>query len=436
SPHMINEGEKLFKQGLVNNIKSKKIGKYYHIYGTVEGKGNILTFNTHLTIDLDTKLLNSSNCSCNDYKEASKYKKDFLCRHLVGTNYMFRSIVLKKYSNKNKKLTTKEVGENILCLLEEKINDEREVLKLEIKITYIESKKSSYYEVEFRIGNENMYLINNLEEFIDFKEREEVLRLNNQFVYKPKLQRFDRSDEKIFDFIKEYATLNKQLILKNNLYTDLQIIKGKTLRILPSTLKHFLQLSSHKKVRIKYGGMEYVAPIILSLLPIKFNLKEKNNNFILSTYSNKNLPKVLMDSGEVYFFDRKIYIPSEESNKVYNILMEQILKYGELRFSKSSNNFIRIMKILNKVTKYINFDEAVKRFYNEISKPHFYIHKKSSHIICSTKINYGNDIVDILKEYDGDNLIVRDKLKEEKLVMLLEKLKFIKKKNVFIFMGN
>ncbi|MCS4516471.1 SNF2 helicase associated domain-containing protein [Clostridium botulinum] len=85
--------------------------------------------------------------------------------------------------------------------------------------------------------------------------------------------------------------------------------------ILPSTLERFIEIIQHKTIKFKYEYIDYNTKIIHKDLPISFTLKEKEENFILTT--KKQFPIPLTSKGEVYFYDNNLYIPSKIQRQLY-----------------------------------------------------------------------------------------------------------------------
>lgn len=142
---MKKEGEKLFNEGLVNNIKGKKIDNIYHIYGSVSNKTKSKEFNTHIKINLADKTLQDVTCTCDDFKELSHNGYSFMCGHLIATAYKFFRLMSKGNPGKSESSDRPYVSGPL-------IHHKAQATKL----VRIVSKDSTYYEAYFSIPGEKL----------------------------------------------------------------------------------------------------------------------------------------------------------------------------------------------------------------------------------------------------------------------------------------
>lgn len=90
---MKKRGEKVFRDGLVSNIKGRKIENVHHVYGDVLNNINYKEFKTHIKINLLNKKLDGVSCTCNDFKDISINRNIFMCEHLTATAYKFLNLL-------------------------------------------------------------------------------------------------------------------------------------------------------------------------------------------------------------------------------------------------------------------------------------------------------------------------------------------------------
>ncbi|MTK13066.1 MAG: ATP-dependent helicase, partial [Clostridiaceae bacterium] len=171
---MRKSGEKVFRDGLVSNIKGKKIDNIYHIYGDVLNNLNHNKYKTYIKINLSNKKLDSVSSTCDDFKEISINKNLFMCEHLTAIAYKFLSLLHKK----------KGKEDNSFRKLPEDKKAKVEV-GIDVKITCKSWKGITNYELEFRLGREHKYLITDLKNFIFSLNNGETIFFNNQFTYNP-----------------------------------------------------------------------------------------------------------------------------------------------------------------------------------------------------------------------------------------------------------
>lgn len=427
APWIKNEGEKIYKNNLVYNIKSKKIDVFYHIYGYVYETNKVKSNTTHITINLSTDTLNSTKCSCEEFKNNSLYNNKFICKHIVATIYSFYNLVLKKGQKNNSRKNENAVlklGDLVLKNLD---TITKELLNLNLKISYIPS--SNYYEVKFEIGKKNMHLINDLNDFIDKYTKEKTFFINSEFTYDPKIHYFSEKDRKLLSFIEEYVLINKEF--PNS--STFNLIKGRSLNLIPKSLKSFLKILDDKTFNFKYEYFDVMTNALHKDLPLSFTIKTEENTLALST--KKKIPIPLIESGEVYFYERELYLPSEYQNHIYINLYKNFKNNEKILFTKNKNTLLKLTNLLTSITSNIFTDEGVKKLISNFSSVKFYFNK-SQDISCNVKINYGGEDIDIIKDLPSKEEAFRDLIKEEKIKMLLEKYRFIIKNNNFIFIGS
>ncbi|MCS4525720.1 SNF2 helicase associated domain-containing protein [Clostridium botulinum] len=172
--------------------------------------------------------------------------------------------------------------------------------------------------------------------------------------------------------------------------------------ILPSTLERFIEIIQHKTIKFKYEYIDYNTKIIHKDLPISFTLKEKEENFILTT--KKQFPIPLTSKGEVYFYDNNLYIPSKIQRQLYKPFYKHLKKQEKILFSKDVKIFQELIVVLNKISKAITFDEGVKKFVSTLIVPKFYFYKELEQIFCQVKLYYGQEYFELINDPKEKNL--------------------------------
>lgn len=419
------EGEVIFYKDLVTNVSSKKIDFIYHIYGNVEDEKGMTNYNSHVKVDIKKEKLIGCKCTCAEYKESCKYNNIYVCKHIMGVTYKFYDLAQKRIIKK----TGIVKNEENLILDKFKDNKNSRILKLDIKLKYINNENTKYYKVEFRVGENNTYLIKSLEEFINARRNNIAVTFNKDFTYKPWNDKFSKKDEEVIDYIKNYVDINK-LILESNYKLE----DGKTLRILPNALRGFLnKIDEEKVILLNYDYLDYASKVIKNDVPISFSIKGQGEKLILKT--KKKFPIPLNGDKDVFLFDRKIYVPSKKQVKFYTPFYNELKKTGQIKLSKSLEILDELIKILRNISDDILLDEEIRGFTKSLIIPQFHFKRIDEKLFCEVRMKYPNEILDILKDNKSRNFL-RDINREEKISMELEKLRFIKKSNVFMFIGD
>ncbi len=411
SNFMRKSGEKIFKEGLVSNIKGKNIDNAYHIYGDVCNSANEKKFKTHIKVNLLNKKLEDVSCGCNDFKDISINKKLFMCEHLTASAYKFFSLFYKKKVAKNEEL--KRLSED----------NKKVQLDIDVKITYKSWKGTINYELEFRLGQGHKYLITDLKNLIFHLDNKTSISFNSQFTYNPMKYVISPESKKIIDFIREYIHRNNGIL-----------VSRRNLVINPSELRRFLECICGSKIIFKYNAIEYKAFVINEDLPISFTLKEKNELLVLTTH--KKLPVTLNENKDVYLFNDKLYLPSKNQIERYAFLYSKFQMKNEILYTKTIENYNKIISLLSSISKNITISESVKRFGSNYFKLDFLIYKEKSNIYCDVFIIYNKEKFNIVDDAGNKEKLIRNFNKEEKVIMKLEHYKFIKREHRFMFIGS
>ena len=403
------EGKRLYQNKLVSDIKGKKIESIYHIYGKVKDEKIDKYYNVHIKVDLRNKKMAGGNCSCEDYIENKNLHRDFKCKHMMAVAYKFYMLAKKDKKKKGTK---------------EPIKIEKIQVRIEPRLKAIKENGIEKYIAEFWIGDNSLALMKSINEFIYCMENKRFLSLNDNFVYNPHKHILNEEAEKIISYI------NKKISSKDS--KEKRII-GRYFEIKVQNLKEFLMLlEDNKSIFFNYDYVNYKAEVIKEMLPIHFNIKLKEEKISVTTTNKMPIP--LNNSLEVFLYDRKIYLPNEEQIKFLKVIYKPLMDKGQVILANNEENLVKILRILSNITEDISLGEGVKRLVTSLIKPEFYFTKVNDDIYCKVDINYAIRKITLLKDINKLSFI-RDNIYEEKIVMEMEKLKFIRDDSKFKFIG-
>ena len=403
------EGKRLYQNKLVGDIKGKKIESIYHIYGKVKDEKIDKYYNVHIKVDLRNKKMAGGNCSCEDYIENKNLHRDFKCKHMMAVAYKFYMLAKKDKKKKGTK---------------EPIKIEKIQVRIEPRLKAIKENGIEKYIAEFWIGDNSLALMKSINEFIYCMENKRFLSLNDNFVYNPHKHILNEEAEKIISYI------NKKISSKDS--KEKRII-GRYFEIKAQDLKEFLMLlENNKSIFFNYDYVNYKAEVIKEMLPIHFNIKLKEEKISVTTTNKMPIP--LNNSLEVFLYDRKIYLPNEEQIKFLKVIYKPLMDKGQVILANNEENLVKILRILSNITEDISLGEGVKRLVTSLIKPEFYFTKVNDDIYCKVDINYAIGKITLLKDINKLSFI-RDNIYEEKIVMEMEKLKFIRDDSKFKFIG-
>ena len=410
------EGEKLFEKGLVSNIKGKKIDSMYHIYGKTKSESSDRSYNSHIKINTQNYKVIGVNCSCESFLESSKANEIFRCKHIMAVAYKVNSLAKKSINNRNEKSVRTSV-----------VNKRK--LSLNLKIKNISEKFHNYYLIEFWIGDTSVYLINSLQNFIESYNLNKALNISSKFTYNPRIHELDEEAVGILSFINSY--LSDDISFKE---IKKEKIQGKNLIILEDHLHRVLEvMNTGSNISLNYDFINYKSNIIKNNLPISFTLKLKDNNIILTT-KNK-LPIALDSSNNVFIYERNIYLPKREQINYYMPLYKSFLDRGEVILKNTTENLKNIINNISRISEDIYVSEGLRRKVKELIIPQFFFYKENSNIYCKVKIESDIEFRKLNLEEKKSTSVSPLGL-EDKVVMELEKIRFIKEDHRFIFIGN
>jgi len=237
---------------------------------------------------------------------------------------------------------------------------------------------------------------------------------------------------------KEHTKTNIRLIRrvsKGPTYFEVQHDIGKEkIKLEPKNLNSFLTGINNNKVKLTYDSFEFEAPILHKNLPLTFTLKIRAEYFVLTTH--KQFPISLNDENDVFLFDWKLYLPSINQVRRYILLSEKLKNNGEILYRKNIENYNKLISFLSSISSDINISEETKKFASNFIKPEFLLYEIGSNIYCDIKLVYGNERINILKDDKSLDTIIRNYRKEDRILMELEKYRFIKRNDKLLFIGS
>lgn len=410
----IKDGKEIYKNRLVSNLSSKKINDIYHIYSKITEEDNSKEYSCHIKYNLKSERVIGATCTCSTYEEFSKHKTNYICKHIIAAIFYFYIVAknkIKKINKENSNLNKKK---------ESKVNVEKKILNLDLDIKRNENRT---FDIQIRIGENNTYLITKISEFLKCKEVKGQLRINGEFLYNSSYMKFKEEGEKLLDYI----------VLNLNRENAFKIVEGKILRINEEYIEEILKLvSDNRKVKLNYDYINYEGYIIKDNMPLSFTVKMDFDKIILTT--KKKLPIPLNNEFTVFLNDRKIYLPSEKQINNYKVLYNKLKNHGKIEYPKQESSINELFNLLGDISKDIILGEGVKNLCRNYYKVKIFFKNENNDIKCKATVNYFGKIINILDK--NIDYFLRDNNFEEEISMKLERYRFIKKTNEFLFVGS
>ncbi|MEE0933224.1 DEAD/DEAH box helicase [Clostridium sp. D43t1_170807_H7] len=438
-----------YKEALVLDVKSMADREYgsLDIYGKVMSESDISVYNTNLSFDIKKGDLIYTECNCSDFENNCDFNSTYICKHIGATFYKFAEAVEEKKKLKND--CCKNIAENeeidysevILKEIDKIIRHKKEKVNLKINISKKSLSKSNfYYELDLRIGTKRYYVVKNIVDLINARKNNKILSYGKEFKYDPTIHYFSDDDERVLNFIEEYVSLNEPFEKEYSIQRITNNVFGsnKTLFIPQSALRRFLNNIKNESISLTDDDdvIEGV-DILREDLPIKFNIKEEDNEIKLS--STKELPKPMTYKGDVYLYNSKLYLPTFKQIKYYKSINDILSKESSISFKNKNKQKVinKVIPLLELISDDIYIDEDLNRnIIREDLKLEVYFDRERNKTWAEVKASYGDISFNMLKGPKDDEYVIRNINEEEKIENVLNNLSFYRNNDKFIFNGN
>lgn len=375
-------------------------------------------------------------CNCKSYPRY--YNQGNMCRHIIA--------VLIKYCREKDGLLKKEkikINTRLLNQIKNNLsaNTAENAIKL-LNLTFkLEAEKGygSFLSLELKIGEQNLYVVKNIREFIRSVISEDEFEFGKNFIFNPTLHRFKEEDKKIIDILAEiYETERTAADLVRFGEKTTRLFIGKKAYLTESNAKKILELLKDRKIDLVLKGDSFTDVCILNEdFPLEFKLESKNEKLVLQQEST--LATAIDSKGKYYFYDNNIYIPSNEQVEMYEPFYSSFIAEGqtEITFYEEETEDIAsyVIPTLKKISKKVIVDENIQeKFYQEPLKTIIYFDKESEYVTAAVMFKYGDIEFNALKDKEDrniDKVLVRDIDGESKIINTLTAFSFEKKNHNF-----
>jgi superfamily II DNA or RNA helicase len=435
------KGKQILEDGNFPKINIKKIENDYNIYGNFNSENKVQSYNSHLKIDILNKRITLAKCQCSGFLDFDSKNRIYLCEHLValGLNFIYqiKNKVNKASSNKEVLRKDKNLllnlpnlnsfisGDTIdLDKINLSLNRKREKLQLSLSLKEVFEDNGNYFDVSVFLGSNTMYPINKIEEFILSLNNSKEYYIGKGLIYKKDKYYFSKEDNEILEYLYEYVLISKE----NN--------KGSSIRINKEFLRRFLTILLSKKIKFNYNYQTYICEIKNEDLPISFTLKQIKEDYILTT--KKVFPIPLNDKMDVFFFDRKIYIPSFTQIDLYKPFYNMLKEDSNIIFYKdiSIEELYNLISCLKIISEDLTIDDTIANTLADNIKVGFQFEKREEDFYCNVTLNIDRNEFYYTQILNSNNSFIKNSKKMRLIESELNKNRFFYKNDTFIFYGN
>ena len=427
-------GKAVLDNDLISDFKVSYNEDIINIASNVLSENFFSEYNSKLSIDINTRDLVSSYCSCEDYEKNELKKHNYCCSHLYATFYKFLDYIeeneeIRKLLNKEEKndivFKSSTEGSGILNLLLE--DNKKEEIKLEVYLNRLGIKNT--LTAQFKIGlkglsSNKLYVVKDINQLLVAYYNKIPINYGKDFTFNLRNQKLNINERRIFDFLQKV----KEVELTASAFTRRQdkYIDGKYLRIPEFLIKEFMSIISNNRIYLDEGFFyrPVESEIIFDKPNLKIHLNALSNEYILGI--EDGIPEKLNKEGSVFLYGSSIYIP--DSKYCYEIAPYlDIFKdksYISLNIEEENRILSILLPKLYTLSDYVEINKKIKdKIVKEEAEFNFYFDKIRKDVVLTVKVKYGKYEFNIFGDYKG-KIIYRDLKKEERILSLLKSLGF------------
>lgn len=369
-------------------------------------------------------------------------KYDGICKHVVATLKATQEVYGKsRAKSQAEKISKDETSQNIFnyfdslnySLTEKEIN-------LEVTLGMERTTGGTVFYFEFRIGEEKLYVVKNMKDFIRDIKDHKTIEFGKSFTFKPYIHKFSPTDREIIDLaLSHYDYEAIATALNPYTYASYISFKGKKLYISGTNLSSLLEILEKRPftfVTTSSEKLENRTIIKDKPLPIKFSLLSDNENLVLKMDASPSIFP-LTGEGKYFFCDNLIYKLTDEQRLPFVPFYNAICAGRKEHLIFEPKNCERfISEVLPQLSPAgdISIDPNLEqRFYKEELASKIYFDKMETGIYARLEFCYGEENFNPFstkRNTRNGRLLIRDAKKEQNIMGLLAKAEFVVSKDV------
>lgn len=428
-----NIGKKILEEDLISDFNISSDEGLVYINSKVLSEDFYSEYINKLELDVKSKSIISTYCTCEDFEKNEFRKENYCCKHLFATFYKFLN-ELDNYDNIKKKIDTSIVNvnnifksndESILNLLLEE--DNKEEIKLEVYINRrgIKNRLTAEFKIGLKgLSSNKLYVVKDINQLLISIYNKIPIKYGKDFIFNLRYQRLGIKESKIINFIEKVKDIeNLQL---NFVKRQDKFIDGKSLIIPDFLIREFFDTISKNRLYLNEGF--FYRPVETEIIHdkpnLQFNLKELSNEYILSI--DDGLPEVLDKKNTVFLYGSSIYLPSFDYCHNISRYIDAFKNNNTISLNKNEEFRIlsSLLPKLYTLSDYVKINKSIKnKVVKENVKFSFYFDKINKDITLVLKVIYGEHEFNIFHEYKN-KIIYRDLNKEREVLSTLRALGF------------
>ena len=409
------KGKRVFENDLVESIDIVDEENIICIDGNVISENLFNEYKTTIEMDIKGGKILYTYCTCADYKNNGRLRKNYSCKHVVGTFYK----ALEEIGEEDTKIVD-EVNVDALALL---LPKEKEMPEVKIEVYINKDRWNGKIFVEFKIGLKNLssnklYVLRDINQFLVAVYNKIPIKYSENFSFNLNKQRLSTKDKVLLEFI--------EMLKKLESSSKEKIILGKYIYIPDYFLRDFFKVISNHRVYLNEGffNRPVDGEISFDIPMIDFDMKLIGDKYVLKCPSGMAVP--LNDNGNVFIYGTTIIVPPYDFCYSISNYLKIFSKCDVITIPIENEERVlrELIPSIKKITKNFSLSKKVQdKIVDEPVKFNFYFDRENEEVTLTLKVTYGMYQFNILDEFE-EKIIYRDKKSEEKVMGTLRTLGF------------
>lgn len=331
------------------------------------------------------------------------------------------------YNEAPKEIDLKEMYERALLKLNmEETTTTEFSTSIKIKPRLELLSRDNKAELSFKIGEKMLYVIKNIEEFIDGFETEEIFQYGKKLRFIAKKENFCEEDQNLLQFIIDYMQIikyNKKIIQGQHYYYSKSTM-DKSIILFEESFDKFIETLGEKEVEVNNNNGVDFYQVEYNPLNIKLSMEQKEDECTLKI----NIKKYDYIETNKYFYiflKHKIYKIDKKENKELSVILPLFKYHNEVFIpqDKYPDFSTYVMPKLNKYIENINLPvETIKEglIVNNLASKIYLDLDEKGNIMLELKFCYLDKEFNLLDpsaiDYINKNEIVRNIPEERKVI--------------------
>ncbi|MGL4990701.1 MAG: SNF2 helicase associated domain-containing protein, partial [Sarcina sp.] len=300
---------KIIENDLISDFTTNTDDFTIKINSNVISDNLLSSYKCEIELDIDTKNVLSTYCTCDEYEKFEFSKKNYCCKHLIATFYNAVDSILELNQKElqlcvNKNKSTNHILDLILLDLK------KETLTIEV---YIEKDIwNNNIKAYFKIINCGKgYIIRDLEQFLVHYENKIPLHFGKNFIFDLNKQKLSAPMNLLINFFRTMLDIESNFFLKSR--KDKKFFDTKYLNIPSYMLKDFFENISKNKIFLGDGffSRDVDAYIVKGNPPLNLTVNYLDNGEDLLLSRQNSLPFRFTDKSDIFILGNIIYIPDD-----------------------------------------------------------------------------------------------------------------------------